>query len=187
MKAFFSNMSLARLIILFSIPGSIYLGWAGFQQQAALEILRPSFGKVAITLREIQEMAKLNSKLEKDIKGDQYLGKESLASYVLYCADHRSVSIGAVKAQPNKPTAAGGVLDKQMTIRPADPKRAFTHAQIASFLYRLEADSNQVKVTSIKYTLLGKGNKNDAIPADEWTFDITITNRVKAPPSKRRS
>jgi hypothetical protein len=186
MKSFFSNMSLARLIIILSIPGSIYLGWAGNQQREALEELRPSFGKVAIMLREVQEMAKLNSKLERDIKGDQYLGKDSLASYVLYCADHRSVSIGAVKTTPNRPSAAGGVLDKQMTIRPADPKRAFTHAQIAAFLYRLEADSNQVKVTSVQYRLLGKGVKNDDIPADEWTFDITVTNRVKAAAKARR-
>ncbi len=180
MKEFFANLTLARLIILISIPGSIYLGWAGYEGQNELEEMRRNMSmRVPNLLREIQEVAKLNTKLEKDIKGDQYIGKDSLESYVRYCAGHPQVGIGEVAFTPGSDRGQGGVIDKRLTIRPNDAKRAFTHSAIAAFAYRLEADSNQVKVTNIQYRLLGKGIKNDDIPEDTWTFDITITNRVK--------
>jgi hypothetical protein len=180
MKAFLANLTLARLIIILSIPGSIYLAWAGYESQTELETMRRNMTmRVPNLLREIQELAKLNTKLEKDIKGDQYIGKDSLETYVRYCADHRQVGIGDVAFTRGSSPGQGGVVDKKLTIRPSDSKRAYTHAAIAAFAYRLEADSNQVKVTNIRYTLLGKGIMTDDVTEDTWTFDIIVTNRVK--------
>ena len=188
MKAFFSNMSLARIIILLSIPGAIYLAWAGQQRAAELEALNSAY-KVQIPkiVREIQELSKLNTKLNRDIKGDQYISKDSPETYVRSCADNPSVSMGDVMTSLSSRPAPGGVLDNKITVRPQDSKKAFTHAQIAAFFYRLEADSNQIKVTDLKYTLLGKGIKDDTIPADEWTWEATITNRIKDPSKAKRN
>lgn len=180
MKAFFASLTLARLIILVSIPGSIYLAWAGVQREEQLGTLRLAFkSQVPNMVREIQELSKYNTKLQKDIKGDVFISTDSPESYVRRCADHPQVQIGDVTSNLNSSPEAGGVIDNRITVRPIDGKKKFTHAQIAAFLYRLEADSNQIKVTDIKYNLIGKGIKADTIPADEWTFDVTITNRIK--------
>jgi len=182
MRAFLNNMSLARLIILLAIPGSIYLAWAGFARSDQLETLRAAYkSRIPDMLREIQELAKLNTKLHKDIKGDIYISKDSPETYVRYCADNPAVSMGDVTTTRSSRPGAGGVIDNKITIRPQDSKKVFTHAQIAAFLYRLEAESNQIKVTDIEYTLLGRGIKNDAVPQDEWTWEATITNRIKDP------
>lgn len=180
MKEFFANLTLARLIILLSIPGSLYLAWAGFEGQTDLESMRMQMNRrVPTMLREIQELAKLNTKLEKDIKGDVYINKDSLQSYVRYCANHPQVGIGDVAFNESESPAQGGAIDKKLSIRPFDPKRGFPHSAIAAFAYRLEADSPQIKVTSLQFRLLGKGVKTDDIPEDSWTFDIVVTNRVK--------
>ncbi|MFT7485484.1 MAG: hypothetical protein ACI9F9_001334 [Candidatus Paceibacteria bacterium] len=182
MSAFFTNMSLARLIILISIPGSIFLAWAGLQHEEKLGILRNAYtSQIPKVVREIQELSKFNTKLQKDIKGDLYLDKSSPVNYVRSCADNPAVEMGEVNVTLSERPGVGGVIDNKITIRPLNPKDVYTHSQIAAFLYRLEADSSQIKVTDIKYNLVGRGIKTDDIPEDKWTFEATITNRVKDP------
>lgn len=186
MKQFFANMSLARAIIILSIFASAYLGWAGWERQQEVSFLRSTFARQVPNLcKEIQETSKLNTKLQKDIKGDRFIDEGSADSYVRYCADNPSSQMGEVTTDPRVENRPGGILDKTVSIQPLDPKQAYTHSQIASFLYRLEADSNQIKVTSVSYDLLDK-TKPDEYPADRWTFDATITNRVKDPTKVRR-
>lgn len=179
MKDFFANMNLARAIILLSIIGSCYLAWAGWQRQQEVSFLRGTFTHmVPKVCKEIQEASKFNTKLARDIKGDRFIDKGSAASYVRYCAGHKSSEMGEVTIDPREERRPGGVTDKNVAIQPDDPKQAYTHAQIAAFLYRLEADSNQIKVTSVSFDLLDK-TKPDEYPQDRWTFDAVITNRVK--------
>lgn len=182
MKTFFAQLNLARVIILLSVVGSAYLGWAAYEKHQEVSFLRSTFAvQVPKLAKEIQELSLLNSKLEKDIKGDQFISTDSPESYVRRCADNPSVAIGDVVADPTSRPGPNGTTDNKITIRPSDSKKAFTHSQIAAFLYRLEADSNQIKVTNLSYRLLGKGVKPDEIPKDEWTFEATITNRIKDP------
>ncbi|MFT7670230.1 MAG: hypothetical protein ACI8X5_002938 [Planctomycetota bacterium] len=179
MKELFAKMNLARSIIVLSILGSAYLGWAGWERQQEVSFLRGTFAKlVPDTCREIQEISMLNTKLSKDIKGDRFIDEGSADSYARYCADNESSQIGDVTTDPRIENRPGGIIDKTVTIKPVDIKKSFSHAQIAAFLYRLEADSNQVKVTSLSYDLLGR-IKPDEYPPDEWTFDAIITNRIK--------
>ena len=181
MKEFFAHMNLARSIILLSIIGSIYLAWAGWERQQEVTFLRGTFDRsVPMICTEIQEISKLNTKLARDIKGDRFIDEGSADSYVRYCADNPSSQIGDVQMDPRVETRPGGILDKTVSIKPDNPKQAYSHAQIAAFLYRLEADSNQIKVTGISYDLLGK-TKPEELPKDQWTFDAIITNRVRDP------
>jgi len=178
-KDFFVNMNLARAIILLSILGSAYLGWAGWQRQQEVSFLNDTFTHaIPLMCKEIQETALLNTKLNKDIKGDRFIDEGSADSYVRYCADNPSSQMGEVTTDAREENPARGITDKNVTIKPLDAKQAYTHAQIAAFLYRLEADSNQIKVTSVSYDLLDKTGP-DEYPSDSWTFDATITNRVK--------
>jgi hypothetical protein len=178
-KSFLAHMNLARAIILLGVLGSAYLGWIGWERHQEVSFLRETFQvQVPNLAKAHQELSLLNSKLARDIKGDQFIGNESPESYVRYCADNPAVQLGEVTTDLSSRPGPSGTIDNKITIRPVDTKRAFTHAQVAAFLYRLEADSNQIKVTNLTYRLQGK-TKPDEIPGDEWTYEATITNRVK--------
>ena len=180
MKSLLAKLNLARLIILFSIIGSSYLGWTGWERYQEVKFLRGTFDQsVPALAKEIQELSLLNSKLHRDIKGDRYLTQASPESYVRYCANNPAAEIGEVTTDLAERAGRGGVIDNKITIRPKDSKREYSHAEVAAFLYLLEKDSNQIKVTSINYRLQGKNIKDDEIPRDAWTFDAVITNRVK--------
>jgi len=178
-SSFFAKLNLARVIILVGLIGSSYLAWIGWERHDEVSFLRETLKTQVPNLAKAhQELSLLNSKLSRDIKGDQFIGNESPESYVRYCADNPAVQLGEVTTDLASLKGPSGTKDNKITIRPIDSKRAFTHAQIAAFLYRLEADSNQIKVTNLSYRLQGKA-KPDEIPGDTWTFDATITNRVK--------
>lgn len=180
MKSFIANMNLARVIIILSIFGSSYLAWAGWARYQEVEFLRGTFKRQVPTIcKEIQELALLNTELSKDVKGDIFLKEDSLTSYALRCADSRSAELGLVDTKPTTRPQRGGVIDNQMIITPEDGKRSYSHSQIAAFFYRLEADSNQIKVTDLSFELSNQKPKQDDIPADMWSFSATITNRVK--------
>ena len=98
-----------------------------------------------------------------------------------YCADNPSVQMGGVTISLSSRAASGGVLDNKITMRPQDAKKVFAHAQIAAFLDRLEAGSNQLKVTDLRDSFLGRCIEDDTIPAEVWIFEPTITNRIKDP------
>jgi hypothetical protein len=184
MKSFFANMNLARMIILLSILGSGYLAYTGWDRYKEVEFLRGTFLRQVPTIcKELQEHALLNTELSKDIKGDLYIKEASLESYVRRCAESRSAEIGEVGTNPTSRPERGGVIDNQIIIQPNDRKRNYSHSQIAAFLYRLEADSNQIKVTDLSFQLNAKNIKPEDIPPDKWTFEVTITNRVKDPSS----
>jgi len=186
MKSLLGQLNLARVIILLSIIASGYLGWASYERHQEVSFLRSTFAtQVPNLATSHQELSLLNTKLAKDIKGDQFISTDSPESYVRRCADNPSVSMGEITTDLSSRAGPNGTMDNKITIRPVDTKKAFTHSQIAAFLYRLEADSNQIKVTSLSYRLLGKGAKPDEIPKDEWTFEATITNRVKDPAKAR--
>lgn len=180
MSSFFRNLNLARAIILFSVLGSCYLAWVNWKQYQELEFLRSTFARdVPEVCTEIQALSMEYTKLSRDIAGDQYLNQGSPESYIRGVADHPQVNIGEVDTDPGTSVRPGGIIDNTFTIRPIDRKREYKHDHIARFLYRLEAESPQIKVTSIKLSLQGKSPKPEEIPADAWTFVTVMTNRVK--------
>jgi hypothetical protein len=84
-----------------------------------------------------------------------------------------------VKERTVENLSAKGIVDSVYTIIPADKKRPFTTSTIASFMYRLEADSRQIKVTDLSIEQIGRRTKPSEIPPDEWTFQAAITSRQK--------
>jgi len=174
------NLNLARAIILFSILGSCYLAWINWKHYQEVTFLRGTFARVVPDLcREIQAKSMEHTKLTRDIKGDRYADQASPESYIRQIADDPQVNIGVPEVDSGTSARPGGIIDNTFTIRPTDRKREFTHDHIARFLYKLEADSPQVRVTSIKLDLLGKNIKPDEIPPDTWTWTAIMTNRVK--------
>ena len=170
MISFFRNLNLA---------GSGYLGWINWEQYQELKFLRSTFAhQVAKVCKEIQAKSMLHTKFSRDIVGDRYVNEDSPDSYIRMAADNPQVNIGIPDIDSGSSTRAGGIIDNTFTIRPSDRKREYTHDHIARFIYRLEAESPQVKVTSIKLSLQDKP-KPDEIPRDAWTWVLVMTNRVK--------
>ena len=174
------SLNLARAIILFSILGSCYLAWINWEQYQEVKDLRSRFSRdVADVCQEIQTLSLQHTKLSGDIAGDRYLNQASPESYIRQIADDPQVNIGIPDINYGSSARPGGILDNTFTIRPTDRKREFTHDHIARFLYKLEAESPQIKVTSIKLDLQGKNIKPGDIPADAWTWTTVMTNRIK--------
>lgn len=177
MIGFFRNFNLARAIILFSVLGSCYLAWLDWEEYQEVKSLRSVFGEpVRWVSGAIQEQAKLHSKLVRDIKGDQFIGKGNPESYIRTIYD--GLHMGDVDPTPAQ-RRGRGYIDHTTRIRPSDPDAEFDHYTIANFLYNLEAGSRQIKVTGIDLRLAGKKVKEGEIPEDRWQFEATVTNRVK--------
>ncbi|HIG11733.1 MAG: hypothetical protein ABGY71_13015 [bacterium] len=180
---FIKSLNLARLIIIASLVAACLLGWSGSAAKGERDALSGVFAKdVPRVCREIQELSLLNTKLMGEVKGDKLLSQASPESYIRGCADHPSVQIGEVDMGSRNKHGQAGIVDRISSIRPFEQgrgRREFSHYKIAQFLYRLEADSRQIKVTNIRMDLVGSSRDLDKIPGDTWTFDIEVTNRVK--------
>jgi len=179
MKALFAHFTLARASILVSITGSVLLTLAGFARSQEVAGLRLAFvEQIPEVMGEIQTLSMINTKLHGDIERDEFRRMGSPAAYVRFYADHPKVEVGDVIITLSSVGGAGGVTDHRIRIQPHDRKRGFTKSQIAAFAYHLEQGSSVIRVTDIEYHLLGKGIGPDTIPADSWTFELTIVNRV---------
>ena len=182
MKNFLAKLNLARVIILVSLAGTFFLGWAGWQSHGELSDLREALEYQAPkVVNDIQQAALRHTELTRSVEGDGLARVGSPQSYIRKCKDHRLVQVGDVdideRTVENLP--AKGIVDSMYTIKPVDKKRAFTTSTIASFMYRLEADSRQVKVTDLTVEQVGRRLKPSEVPPDEWTWQAVITSRQK--------
>lgn len=180
MISFFRNFNLARAIILFSLLGSGYLAWVDWKEYEEVKSLRTVFARqVGRVSGQIQEQAKLHSKLTRDVSGDGFIGKDNPESYILTIFEGLNMGPVTMFTTPRKKR---GYVDHTTKITPrgeGKDKVAFDHYTIANFLYSLEAGSRQIKVTQIALNLLNTRVENGEIPEDEWTFSVSATNRVK--------
>ncbi|MDP6989891.1 MAG: hypothetical protein QF903_10470 [Planctomycetota bacterium] len=182
MKSFLSNLNLARIIILASLAGSAFLGWTGWQAYGELSDLREALEYQAPkVVNDIQQASLRHTELTRGVEGDGLARVGSPQSYIRKCKDHRLVQVGDVdvKERTVENLSAKGIVDSVYTIIPADKKRAFTTSTIASFMYRLEADSRQIKVTDLTIEQVGRRTKPSEIPPDKWTFQAEVTSRQK--------
>jgi len=185
MKGFFANMNLARAIIVMSLLGSIVLAWTGWKSHGELLELREDLEfRVPGLVKGIQKLALEHTELTRNVDGDGLAREGSPQSYIRKCKDHPKVEIGDVDISVSSSSPAKGVIDEKFRIRPADSQRGFSRSRIASFMYRLEADSRQIKVTNFTIDMADRKTKPHQIPKDAWTFDAEITSRRKqeAPP-----
>ena len=91
-------------------------------------------------------------------------------------ADDELVGIGQVKIDPTTRSPGKDIEDKIYKIRPANKNQRYDRKRVGNFLYKLEAESRRVKVTSLD--LRPADNlKPGEIGDDRWTFEASITSR----------
>ena len=97
-------------------------------------------------------------------------------------AQNDNVRLGQVNVQPLSPDSLGnGIVDRKFTIKPVATDKGWSKQNIGNFLYMLESNSQQVRVTRVKLTPPSSSRKNKPheIGADLWTYDIEITSRQR--------
>ena len=178
--SFFTNMNLARAIILLSILGSAVVGWFGWKKSQELEDMRSSLDvRVPKLAQEIQALADLHTMLTRERDSDGLLGVPDPNSYIRRVGDAKNVSIGDLDVDPSEDKPEAGIVDKKYRIRPSNKERTYQRQRIANFLYKLEESSPRVRVTSIKIDPVQRRLKPHELPDDRWTFEIEVTSRQK--------
>lgn len=180
MNSPFKNMSLDRGIILVSIPMILVLAATGWSQAANLRKLRTALEDEMPRLgQEIQQLSLQHTALSAQIDGDELVAQENPNGYIRAIAARDMVEIGDVKITPQGKSNLPGTFDHTYRISPADNTSTFRRSRLANFLYKLEEESSQVKVTSITFDIVGQGLRPEDLPADDlWRFKATLTSRV---------
>lgn len=179
MKEFFSNMNLARAIIVLTIPICLGLGYFGWDQSRKLEEahdnLKVRLPKLAT---EVQQAATDHTNLTRAVRKDGLSqGNATPETYIRKIAAKERVEIGDVKINKRESRPSKGVVDKKYEIRPSDTKRRFSRVKISNFLYKLEEESSRVKVTHVKMETGQRGLKEEQVPDDKWTLLAEVTSR----------
>lgn len=178
---FFKEMNLARAILLISLVGSAVLAYIGWNQRALLEELTfADESRAPLVVQQIQQLSIEHSRLSRELTGDQWIKEASPDSYIYRCGD--SVGMGDLSMSRSETDSgvARGIVDQRTRIRPSDARRQFDRHRIGQFLHRLEANSQRVRVTQAKLSLVERARNTSEPPADWWTYDIEITTRVRS-------
>ena len=152
MKSFFAGMNFPRIVILLSFIASGVLAWFNLQLEArASTYERQETSLAPDTVRNIQEKSIKLSQLQKQRDDDGLSGQKQLTNYAREIAQNDNVRLGQVNPQPLSPDSLGdGIVDKKVVIKPVDKDKGWSKQNIGNFLYMLEANSQQVRVTRVK-------------------------------------
>ncbi|HED66633.1 MAG TPA: hypothetical protein ENJ09_13885 [Planctomycetes bacterium] len=178
MKEFFQTMTLPRAVILCSLIASIVLGYFAQQKSSRLEEIQRELAQVPSIAKEIQRLGIEVQQYQELAQGSTTGADFDFSGYIRsIAADDTLVGIGQVSIDPITRTPSKDIEDKIYRIRPANQNQRYQRSRIGNFLYKLEADSRRVKVTSIKITPAEKNRRPGEIGSDEWTFEASITSR----------
>ena len=184
MGSFFAGFNFARFIILACLVGSGPLAWRAWGQYEHNQFLASTLergGEVESLVRRIQSNARLYSKLKLEQRDESLFGGEQadVHSYIRRQATDDNIDLGQVDITPRS-IPSRIFTDHTHVIKPLDAKRDFSRTQLANFFYRLESESNRVKVTEVDIrNVSDKRLKDSEIPDDRWSFSATITTREK--------
>jgi hypothetical protein len=184
-KAFFEGMSFPRAVILLSFLASAGLAWFEFELDGQLEdYVRQETVDAPDVVRSIQENSIKLSQLQKQLDDEGLKGQKQLTNYAREIAQHDNVRLGQVNPQPLSPdNFAGGVVDKKVVIKPVDNDKGWSKQNIGNFMYMLEANSQQVRVTRVKMRPpSSQRSRPHEIPPDLWTYEVEITSRQREQP-----
>jgi len=191
MKSLFTNMNLARGIILFAVVGSLALGFVGWKQQQQLAELKDDLSVDAPKLvRDLMRLGHQHTALKRSAGKEGLNAQSDFGTYITSAANKDGVDLGEIKLNSSIVPRVKGVTDITYNIVPADREHHFERYRIANFLYALERDSHRVKVTRIKMNVAENNVKPHEIPDDTWTFEAAVTSRQRAeekPPAKSGS
>ncbi|MEZ6017619.1 MAG: hypothetical protein R3F49_21095 [Planctomycetota bacterium] len=172
---------MVRILIVLLVLGCGFLGWTAYNQQQRLTYLRGALaadGLVPKTVASIQQSAELYSTYKDRGASDKLQGEDPRV-YISARAGHPRVMIGRVDITPGREAdVTRGVVDRPYRIEPNDRKASFNRANIANFLYKLEEDSQRVKVTYIDMKPATKTPEGER-PVDLWQLTAGISTREK--------
>lgn len=178
MSDLLKNMSLARFIILVTIPLAIALGVFQSNQAGRVEEMQTDLDRrVPKLLSQIQQLAVDHTRLTEELSGEGLSKQTSPQTYIRKIATSSRVEIGDVKISESKRTPFTGIEDRIYTIRPSDSERGFQRLNISNLLFKLEEDSSRIKVTNISIDIAQRRVKNHIVPEDKWTFTAQVTSR----------
>ena len=173
-----SSLNFPRVVILVGLLGSGVLGYFVYERTERLSQLERNLAQAPGMVTTIQAYALELNDLQKQAKNDKFNGIEDAESYIRTIAAMKDVGIGQVTTTRRERPRGKGVRDDIVGIDPSVKTRAYTRSQIGNFLYKLEADSPRVKVTSFTLTPMGKVKAGEIGP-DEWKFEAELTSRTR--------
>ena len=175
MKNFFVNMNFPRAVIVVSLLASIVLAWLLAEGYGRRTEVRAEIARTPQDIRVIQELALRLDKLQSLADRETIGALNDLAVYVRGHARHDRVKIGQVDTTPSETQFSKDIVDVRVKVKP-QKDRHYSRGQIGNYLYRLEAGSPRVKVTSLKMILANKIRPGE-ISDDFWDFEAEITAR----------
>ena len=182
MKDFFTGMNFPRAVILLSFIASGALGWFNQTLVERLDELTEqemTTGPKMVT--SIQQNSIKLSQLQKQQGDDKLSGQDNPTNYAREIAQNDNVRLGQVNLQPQSPDNLGnGIVDKKYAIKPVSKDKGWSKQNLGNFLYMLESESQQIRVTRVKLSSpTSRKVKPHEFPADSWTYDIEITSRQR--------
>jgi len=182
MKAILGAFTFVRVVILLSLVGSGVLAYYGWEQNKELVEIRAALqegGEVERLVRQIQTESLSYSQLKKQRDADGMSGQENPTQYIRAIAGKDKIEVGQIDITPQKRiTALPGLEDETYKIKPKSD-RGFQRSTIGNFLFTLEDQSRQVRVTEVQIWNHEKRVAPEAIPNNLWDFECTITSRKK--------
>ena len=172
-------MNLARWIMLFSVLGSAYLGWQGWDYHTQRKQLELDLnGEVQDIAEQLMVLSVEHSSLYKELQSEGLAGPQAtIKTYISKRAQLPDVRLGNVVVQPREQRLKNAT-DIVSTIEPAEKKRGVQRVSIANFLHFLEKDSHRVKVTRIKMVPDQRLREHE-ISNDSWLWEAQVTTREK--------
>ncbi len=182
MSSFFTGMNLPRFVILIGFLASAVLAWFDYDLNMKLDDLRDAEQNRAPNLvRKIQSYSRRLTSLQDQLQDDVWVGQNNPGLYARTIAQDEKVNLGQVDVLPGSDErVVNGVVDKKYNIRPVNKNRGWAKYSLGNFLYKLEAESQRVRVTRVKIMQPAKRrSKPHEIPPDEWTYEVEITSRQR--------
>jgi hypothetical protein len=181
-KQFFSNMSLARWILVSSLVFSAVLAFTGtrlHRERTALEdSLQVQVPKLA---QEIQINSRRYTRLWEQAEGAGLTGgQQDAQTYLRGLAIDRDVVLGGIDIVPQATfQPMKGVIDVKYLIRPQARDRGFVRVNLANYMHLIEQRSRRMRVTHVRLDREGKGLKPWEYGNDRWTWELEVTSRQK--------
>jgi hypothetical protein len=182
-KSLLQSLDATRLMILGSFIGALVMGGLVLLHQRPLleELDQQLDSDVKLLGRTVQSKAFQLAELQRQAGREQFKGEDHAETYIRQIASHEEVQVGQVDVTPAPDLfPAPGIRDRRYSIRPPRGQdRSFRRDNLGNFLYRLEADSRRVRVTSIRISPHGRAPRPHEVTSDRWDFQFEITTREK--------
>ena len=180
MKQLFSNLNLARWILLVSLVLSLVLAFTGWRlHQRRVELQASLDTQVPRLAQEIQVYSRRYSRLYEEAEGAGLTGQKDAQTYLRELAADRDVQLGGVDITKQAPfTPSRGIVDIKYVIRPQSRDRGFVRVNLANFMHLIEQRSRRMRVTHVRLDREGNPRAWE-YGNDRWKWELEVTSRQK--------